>query len=166
MKKKAKKATTVKARPRRSAAVPPAAPAVVEAMPMEDIIEQEIETVPVVAAPEPTPARAPAPPAAAKSTVRAGLKLETSCLLRDSPDLQFQLLAADFGEGAALVDGSAVERVDTAGLQLIISFIKYQEGRGRRVGWTAVSDELRKAANQLGLQQQMRLEEAAMESAT
>lgn len=110
------------------------------------------------AAPVATAAPAATPTAPAG---RAGLKLEPSCLLRDAAELQFQLLAADFGEGAALVDGSAVERVDTAGLQLLVAFVKHHESRGRPVGWTAASPELLRAARQLDLLTAARLDALA-----
>jgi len=81
----------------------------------------------------------------------AGLKLEPSCTLRDSIDMQFQLLAVDFGDSDVLVDGSAVERIDTAGLQMLLSFTKYQADRGKPVRWTAVSPELLRSSQLLGM---------------
>ena len=81
----------------------------------------------------------------------AGLKLEASCTLRDSIDMQFQLLAVDFGDSDVLVDGSAVERIDTAGLQMLLSFAKYQAERGKPVRWTAVSPELLRSSQLLGM---------------
>jgi phospholipid transport system transporter-binding protein len=95
---------------------------------------------------------APAPlPPSAEGSARAGLRLEASCLLRDSLDFQFHLLSADFGGGEVLVDGSAVERVDTAGLQLLVAFVQHQTAQGRKVSWTSASDALGRAANRLGL---------------
>ncbi len=81
----------------------------------------------------------------------AGLKLEASCTLRDSLDMQFQLLAVDFGDSDVIVDGSAVERIDTAGLQMLLSFAKYQATRGKPVLWTAASPELLRCSQLLGL---------------
>jgi anti-anti-sigma regulatory factor len=97
---------------------------------------------PAEAKPESPPATPPA---------RAGLKLEASCTLRDSLDLQFQLLTVDFGDSDVRVDGSAVERVDTAGLQLLLSFAKQQMARGKVLHWTAVSPELLRGSQLLGL---------------
>ncbi len=106
----------------------------------------------------PAQAAAPAPgsavPEAATPPARtspAGLKLEASCTLRDSIDMQFQLLAVDFGESDVLVDGSAVERIDTAGLQLLLSFARHQAGRGKPLRWTAVSPELLRGSRLLGI---------------
>ena len=81
----------------------------------------------------------------------AGLKLEASCTLRDSIDMQFQLLAVDFGDSDVVVDGSAVERIDTAGLQLLLSFVKHQAGRGKPVQWTGASPELVRGSQLLGI---------------
>ena len=92
-----------------------------------------------------------APSAAAPGSPRAGLKLEASCTLRDSIDMQFQLLAVDFGDSDVLVDGSAVERIDTAGLQMLVSFTRHQATRGKTVKWTAVSQELSRGSQLLGL---------------
>lgn len=96
-------------------------------------------------------APADAPSAVAPGSPRAGLKLEASCTLRDSIDMQFQLLAVDFGDSDVLVDGSAVERIDTAGLQMLLSFTRHQATRGKSVKWTAVSTELSRGSQLLGL---------------
>lgn len=115
-----------KAAPDKAAAVA-AAPAPIEPV-------QVAETVPSAAA-----------------TARAGLKLEASCTLRDSIDMQFQLLAVDFGDADVVVDGSAVERIDTAGLQMLLSFARHQAGRGKTLGWSAVSPELARGSQLLGV---------------
>jgi anti-anti-sigma regulatory factor len=87
---------------------------------------------------------------AALNAQPAGLRLESSCTLRDSMDMQFQLLAVEFGESDVLVDGSAVERIDTAGLQLLLSFAKYHAARGKPLKWTAASPELVRGSQLLG----------------
>jgi phospholipid transport system transporter-binding protein len=179
MKKKTKKATSrAPAKTKVKRAAVKAAPVVVAVAEVEAEVknEAEAEVIAEAIAAEPatvvqdTPevasvAAAPAAPAAATTGRRAGLKLDPTCLVRDSADLQFQLLAADFGSGDVLVDGSAVDRVDTAGLQLITAFVRYQEGRGRSVGWTAASNELLKAARQLGLSSALHLDGLAVEGA-
>jgi anti-anti-sigma regulatory factor len=81
----------------------------------------------------------------------AGLKLEANCTLRDSIDMHFQLLAVEFGDSDVLVDGSAVERIDTAGLQLLLSFAKHQASLGKSLKWTAASPELVRGSQLLGL---------------
>jgi anti-anti-sigma regulatory factor len=90
---------------------------------------------------------------------RAGLRLEASCTLRDAMDMQFQLLAVDFGESEVLLDGSAVEHIDTAGLQMLVAFAKHYSARGRRVQWTAASPELLRGSHLLGLASVLGLED-------
>jgi anti-anti-sigma regulatory factor len=77
------------------------------------------------------------------------LKLEASCTLRDVADLQFSLVAAR-GD-PLLVDGGSVERIDTAGLQLLVALARRQQLSGGRLEWKAVSPELRKGGERLGL---------------
>lgn len=94
---------------------------------------------------------APAAPAPVSAASPGGLKLEASCTLRDSIDMQFQLLAVDFGDAEVLVDGSAVERIDTAGLQLLLSFAEHHMARGKTLRWTGVSPELARGGELLGI---------------
>jgi anti-anti-sigma regulatory factor len=117
---------------------PPAAQSravIIEAPPCEARVEELINAS--------VPASAPVSP--------AGLKLEPSCTLRDSIDMQFQLLAVDFGNSDVVVDGSAVERIDTAGLQMLLAFAKHQASRGKALRWSAVSPELTRGSQLLGL---------------
>jgi len=105
-----------------------------------DPVQKEVAATPVAA-----------PLQLAAASTRAGLKLEASCTLRDSIDMQFQLLAVDFGDADVVVDGSAVERIDTAGLQMLLSFARHQAGRGKALRWSAVSPELIRGSQLLGL---------------
>lgn len=84
------------------------------------------------------------------------LLLEASCTLADAEALKSRLLGAGSCSAAAaglplIVDGSAVVRVDTAGLQLLVAFAVREAGAGRRLAWKAVSPELLRASRQLGL---------------
>jgi anti-anti-sigma regulatory factor len=93
----------------------------------------------------PKVAKATAVPAAAAFH----LKLEPCCTLREAADLQFSLLAAN--GNPVVVDGSAVERVDTAGLQLLVALARRQQQAGKRLEWKAASPELMKCGERLGL---------------
>lgn len=57
------------------------------------------------------------------------------------------------------LDGSAVERVDTAGLQVLLAFS--QEARNRDIGlqWLATSDALKTASSFLGLSGELGIDE-------
>mgnify|MGYP005811454379 CR=1 FL=1 len=105
----------------------------------------------------PASVAAPAVDAAAQASRRAGLRLEPSCTLRDALDMQFQLLATDFGDSDVLLDGSAVERIDTAGLQMLVAFAKQHAASGRRIQWTAASQELQRGSRLLGLDETLGL---------
>jgi len=73
----------------------------------------------------------------------------------------FQLLAVDFGDADVLVDGSAVERIDTAGLQMLIAFARHHAARGKTLHWTSVSPELLRSSQLLGVTEPLRLGEYA-----
>jgi ABC-type transporter Mla MlaB component len=94
-------------------------------------------------------------PAAAAIAVEAPradsflLTLEAGCTLRDIADLQFSLVAAR-GD-PLLVDGGSVERIDTAGLQLLVALAQRQQRSGGRLEWKSVSTELQKGSERLGL---------------
>jgi anti-anti-sigma regulatory factor len=77
------------------------------------------------------------------------LKLDAGCTLRDCADLQFSLVAAN-GD-PVVVDGSAVERIDTAGLQLLVALARRQQDAGQGLAWRAASPELLKCSRRLGL---------------
>lgn len=79
------------------------------------------------------------------------VKLESSCTLREVADLQFTLLSADPSANPLLLDGAAVERIDTCGLQLLAAFVKSREAAGRRVRWVGISHELQRCSDRLGL---------------
>jgi phospholipid transport system transporter-binding protein len=95
------------------------------------------------------------PQAAAPAAGPFYLTLEASCTLRESADLQFSLVAA---RGDPLVvDGAAVQRIDTAGLQLLAALARRQQSAGRRLEWKAASDELRQCSARLGLDEALGL---------
>jgi ABC-type transporter Mla MlaB component len=96
-----------------------------------------------------TPPALVAPATAVPASDAFFLKLDASCMLRDTADLQFSLVAAN-GD-PVVVDGSAVERVDTAGLQLLVALARRQQQNGRRLEWKAASSELMKCGERLGL---------------
>jgi phospholipid transport system transporter-binding protein len=156
--KPAKPAKQIK--PTRSAAqVSPVLPVASPVSPvLSAVVSPVTSAVLTTPAPEVSIAALPTPE---NGGARAGLRLEVSCLLRDSLDFQFHLLSADFGSGEVLVDGSAVERVDTAGLQLLLAFVQHQATQGRKVSWTSASDALDRAAARLGLAASLHLPGAA-----
>lgn len=62
-----------------------------------------------------------------------------------------EALAAELHAPQVALDAGGVERVHTAGLQLLAAWWRAREASGLETGWTACSDTLRKAAATLGL---------------
>jgi anti-anti-sigma regulatory factor len=77
------------------------------------------------------------------------LTLATDCTLRDAADLQFSLVVAN--GNPLVVDGSEVQRIDTAGAQLLVALALRQRDTGRRLEWKAASPELLNCGRRLGL---------------
>ena len=77
------------------------------------------------------------------------LKLDPRCTLQEAAQLQSRLIAAS--GNPLVVDGSAVERIDTAGLQLLVALARRQQQAGRALQWQAASPALRSCTARLGL---------------
>ncbi|MFC4528032.1 STAS domain-containing protein [Dyella halodurans] len=80
------------------------------------------------------------------------------------PDFRLAELAAVKAEllealeaPAVNIDGAAVERVDTAALQLLVAFRRESTARGQSPAWHGVSTVMRDAASLLGLAQVLEL---------
>lgn len=79
------------------------------------------------------------------------IALATHCTLRESLALKSLLIERCALHRDIELDGSAVERIDTAGLQLLAAFFLEIGARGQAVRWCGVSDVLRNGARQIGL---------------
>ncbi len=86
-----------------------------------------------------------------KRATRTDLTLEAGCTLRDSIDMQFQLLTVTGNGKHTVVDGAQVERIDTAGLQLLVAFARQQSEAGRPLRWQGASEILVSSCHRLGL---------------
>jgi ABC-type transporter Mla MlaB component len=75
----------------------------------------------------------------------------TSPTIRTINALQTELAERLDESGNVQIDGTAVDRVDTAGLQLLAAFVRDMRAEQRAVEWVGCSDALRKAATALGL---------------
>jgi ABC-type transporter Mla MlaB component len=71
----------------------------------------------------------------------ADLKKKMSTLLRRKPPFE--------------LDGAQVDRVDTAGLQVLFAFILEARSRGIDITWRMASDSLKTAARLIDLQDQL-----------
>ena len=79
----------------------------------------------------------------------ATIELPADCRMAELPALREQCLAVPSGA----LDATAVQRVDTAVLQLLVAFHRDAQTRGEYITWTGVSAPLREAAERLGLTQ-------------
>lgn len=69
-----------------------------------------------------------------------------------------QELKSALGKGVGVVlDGSGIERIDAAALQLLTAFFRDAAARKVQAKWHAPSDSLIKAAGLLGLSRQLGL---------
>ena len=90
-------------------------------------------------------ARAEPRPASGTFTVAA------ECTVADASSLKAGLAKLLDDTDIVTLDISAVQRIDTAGLQLIAMFVREREARGRQVRWQGAAPVLATAAELLGL---------------
>ncbi len=87
--------------------------------------------------------------------------MDKQCTLREAEALKLALHAAEDTSGDLTVDAGAVEKIDTAGLQLLIAFGKKLQLLERRLVWGPVSPALRTTAGALGLTEALGLPEVS-----
>ena len=75
----------------------------------------------------------------------------TSPTIRTITSLQTELAERLDESGPLQIDATAVDRVDTAGLQLLAAFVRDLRAEARTVEWVGCSDALQKAVRALGL---------------
>jgi ABC-type transporter Mla MlaB component len=92
-----------------------------------------------------------AAPASRAVAVAARLTLAADCTLREAAGLKALLLQTVSPADHVIIDGGAVERIDTAGLQLLAAFARRESAAGRRLDWQSASAELLGAGARLGL---------------
>jgi ABC-type transporter Mla MlaB component len=79
------------------------------------------------------------------------------CTVADAGLLKIHLAKLLDASAIVTLDISAVQRIDTAGLQVIAAFVRERESRGRQVQWRGQAPALSNAARLLGLSQVLRL---------
>lgn len=62
----------------------------------------------------------------------------------------------DAGDEIAM-EASAVETIDTAGLQTLLALVKHAAGNGKKISWLNTPDILKNSAEKLGLSQELLL---------
>lgn len=108
-----------------------------------DVVVETTETAPVVEQPS------------ALETPGAGceIALLSHCSIKDAAKLKRDLLALAHAAEAVAVDVSAVERIDTATMQLLCAFARDRAARQQAVVWRGDSPSWREAVRLLGVQQ-------------
>jgi ABC-type transporter Mla MlaB component len=97
---------------------------------------------------DPSPA---IPSAAAAAAAVDRIELPAGCTLRDAAALKTLLAGSTCSGTTVTVEGGAVARIDTAGLQLLAAFALREKTAGRQLEWHSASDELRAASARIGL---------------
>jgi anti-anti-sigma regulatory factor len=85
------------------------------------------------------------------STASPCVALPASCTLKESAAVKTLLVQGLDQAGDIRLDLSAVERVDTSVLQLLVAFSRDMKDAGRAVDWVGCNAEFQRAARQLGL---------------
>lgn len=129
------------------------------ALPDDAYVEQ------LLAGSAPAPALVPAVPAEESAAVAAApaallptvIALPAQCLLRDAVECRQQLLA--HLDSPLCIDAAAVERIDTAFLQVLLSFLRSRAASAGQVTWLNVNAVVAEAVSLLGLHAALKLPE-------
>lgn len=121
----------------------------------------ELPVEPAVAVVE-TVAAAPAPvdTNASEPAGEPVIVLAANCSVKDAAALKISLSALVQEDTAVTLDTSAVERIDTATMQLLCAFVRDRSVRNQRVTWLGESQVLHDAARLLGVRALLGFEEA------
>src|SRR5690606_19082651 len=121
--------------------------------PAGEFVDQTAETIvadPVeLSAVEPAPAGEPI------------VVLAANCSVKDAAALKTSLCAIARESTEVTLDVSAVERVDTATMQLLCAFVRDRSGRNQSVAWRGESQALQDAVRLLGVGELIGLQSGA-----
>ncbi len=92
-----------------------------------------------------------------KETASSTLALAAECTVADAGSLKERLASLLDEPLAVTLDVTALQRIDTAGLQVITAFVRERTGLGRQVEWQGTAPVLVTAAQLLGLTSLLRL---------
>lgn len=87
------------------------------------------------------------------------LALPAECVIAGAADLRTALQAAVSEQRTTTLDASAVQRIDTAGLQLLAAFVRDRRAASRQVAWAGASPAFIERAKLLDLQAALQLSE-------
>lgn len=103
---------------------------------------------------------APKRPAAPEQADQNVLALPQDCTIVGAVDMK-ALLLAELETDDLVVDAGAVERVDTAGLQLLTALVRDRQAGGRSTRWQGADSQIRPTAELLGLTHMLALDAPA-----
>ena len=103
---------------------------------------------PAAAAASLSPVASPSQDPAPDAIIHLGAQLT----LREAVPLRAELLERVDVVDPVGLDASGVQKVDTAGLQVLLAFTDQRRKAGNHVAWTGCSEPLRKAACQLAIE--------------
>lgn len=89
--------------------------------------------------------------AAGGTPVTGSVVLGASCTIHEAQTLRAQLLAHAEVAGPYEINGSAVQQIDTAGVQLVVAFALDCLERGAQYAWKGRSAALEEAIRVLGV---------------
>lgn len=98
------------------------------------------------------PTATPEPKVAAPQAAPGTIDLGASCTLHEVAALRGVCLAALEAKEPPVIDGSRVERVDTAGLQVLVGFTIDCMERSINFSWAGRSDALQQGIRLLGIE--------------
>jgi len=113
-------------------------------------------------APKRQPAAARGKAASAKRIARRGgepgsLTLAAECTVAEADALKSELARRVDEPGTITLDVTALQRIDTAGLQLLAAFVRDRRAAGRAIAWRGQAPALNAAAGVLGLNSMLEL---------
>jgi ABC-type transporter Mla MlaB component len=85
------------------------------------------------------------------------LALGAECTVSDAGSLKESLAGLLDQPQAVTLDITALQRIDTAGMQVITAFVRERAGHGRQVEWQGTAPVLATAAHLLGLTSLLKL---------
>jgi ABC-type transporter Mla MlaB component len=92
-----------------------------------------------------------------KEPVSNTLALAAECTVSDAHSLKERLAGLVDEPQAVTLNVTALQRIDTAGLQVITAFVRDRAGHGRQVEWQGAAPVLAAAAQLLGLTSLLKL---------
>ena len=122
-------------------------PVVAEVPLAEAVVEQMVAEA---ANSEPVALEAPSAPVIA-TDIEPVIVLAANCSVKDAASLKTSLCALAQETSSVTLDASAVERVDTATMQLLCAFVRDRISRNQSILWRGKSQALQDAVRLLGV---------------